>query len=90
MISAENDIHKRFLVLREEMLKFNPELLDKKFIVVVSKIDLIETSKRNLFLEKINKDFKSISVLALSSVINIGLDTLKDELWKILNSAEIE
>ena len=87
LISAENDIHKRFLVLREEMLKFNPELLDKKFIVVVSKIDLIETSKRSLFLEKINKDFKSISVLALSSVINIGLDTLKDELWKILNSA---
>ena len=90
LISAENDIHKRFLVLREEMLKFNPELIDKKFIVVVSKIDLIETSKRNLFLEKINKDFKSISVLALSSVINIGLDTLKDELWKILNSAQIE
>ena len=42
------------------------------------------------FLEKINKDFKASSVLALSSVINIGLDTLKDELWKILNSAQIE
>ena len=31
------------------MLKFNPELLDKKFIVAISKIDLIETSKRDLF-----------------------------------------
>ena len=90
LISAENEIHKRFLILREEMLKFNPELLDKKFIVVISKIDLIEASKRRLFLDKVNKDFKSISVLALSSATNLGLNTLKDELWKVLNSAQIE
>ena len=37
------------------MLKFNPELLDKKFIVVISKIDLIEVSKS--LLDKVNKDF---------------------------------
>ena len=90
LISAEHEILNRFLILREEMLKFNPELLDKKFIVVISKIDLIEASKRNLFLDKVNKDFKSISVLALSSVINVGLNNLKDELWKVLNSAQIE
>ena len=90
LISAEHEIHKRFLILREEMLKFNPELLDKKFIVVISKIDLIEASKRSLFLDKVNKDFKSISILALSSVINVGLNNLKDELWKVLNSAQIE
>ena len=63
------------------MLKFNPELLDKKFIVAISKIDLIEASKRDLFLDKVKKDFKSISVLVLSSVINLGLNSLKDELW---------
>ena len=90
LISAEHEIHKRFLTLREEMLKFNPELLDKKFIIVISKIDLIEASKRRLFLDKVNKDFESISVLALSSVINVGLNNLKDELWKVLNSAQIE
>ncbi len=90
LISAEHEIHKRFLTLRAEMLKFNPELLDKKFIVVISKIDLIEASKRSLFLDKVNKDFESISVLALSSVINLGLNNLKDELWKVLNSAQIE
>ena len=90
LISAEHEIHKRFLTLRAEMLKFNPELLDKKFIVVISKLDLIEASKRSLFLDKVNKDFKSISVLALSSVINVGLNNLKDELWKVLNSAQIE
>ena len=90
LISAEHNIHKRFLILRDEMLKFNPELLDKKFIVVISKIDLIEVSKRSLFLDKVNKDFNSISVIALSSVINLGLDTLKDKLWKVLNSAQIE
>ena len=86
LISAEHDIYKRFLILKEEMLKFNPELLDKKFIVVISKIDLIEVSKRSLFLDKVNKDFNSISVLAISSVINLGLNNLKDELWKVLNS----
>ena len=90
LISAEHEIHKRFLILREEILKFNPELLDKKFIVVISKIDLIEASKRSLFLDKVNKDFKSISVLALSSVINFGLNNLKDELWKVLNTGQIE
>jgi len=90
LISAEYDIHKRFLILREEMLKFNPELLDKKFIVAISKIDLIEASKRDLFLDKVKKDFKSISVLVLSSVINLGLNSLKDELWDSLNSNQIE
>ena len=72
------------------MLKFNPELLDKKFIVAISKIDLIEASKRDLFLDKVKKDFKSISVLVLSSVINLGLNSLKDELWNSLNSNQIE
>ena len=72
------------------MLKFNPELLDKKFIVAISKIDLIEASKRDLFLDKVKKDFKSISVLVLSSVINLGLNSLKDELWSALNSKQIE
>ena len=55
LISAEHDIHKRFLILRDEMLKFNPELLDKKFIVAISKIDLIEESKRDLLLDKVKK-----------------------------------
>ena len=90
LISAEHQVYERFLILRDEMLKFNPELLDKKFIVVISKIDLIEVSKRSLFIDKVNEDFKSISVLALSSVINLGLDALKDELWKVLNSNQIE
>ena len=90
LISAEQDVYKRFLILREELLKFNPELLDKRFIVAISKIDLIETSKRKLFLNKVNKDFKSNSVLALSSATNLGLNTLKDKLWKVLNSDKIE
>ena len=89
LISAEQDVYKRFLILREELLKFNPELLDKRFIVAISKIDLIETSKRKLFLNKVNKDFKSNSVLALSSATNLGLNTLKDKLWKVLNSTQI-
>ena len=89
LISADQDVYKRFLTLREELLKFNPELLDKRFIVAISKIDLIETSKRKLFLNKVNKDFKSNSVLALSSATNLGLNTLKDKLWKVLNSAQI-
>ena len=90
LVSAEQDVYKRFLILREELLKFNPELLDKRFIVAISKIDLIETSKRKLFLNKVNKDFKSNSVLALSSATNLGLNTLKDKLWKVLNSDKIE
>ena len=89
LISAEQDVYKRFLILREELLKFNPELLDKRFIVAISKIDLIETSKRKFFLNKVNKDFKSNSVLALSSATNLGLNTLKDKLWKVLNSTQI-
>ena len=90
LVSAEQDVYKRFLILREELLKFNPELLDKRFIVAISKIDLIETSKRNLFIDTVSKDFKSISVLAISSVTNLGLNLLKDELWKVLNSDKIE
>ena len=90
LVSAEQDVYKRFLILREELLKFNPELLDKRFIVAISKIDLIETSKRNLFIDTVSKDFKSISVLAISSVTNLGLNLLKDELWKVQNSDKIE
>jgi len=51
-------------------------------MVVLSKIDLIETSELEHILEKINKRIKDVSIIAISNQSQIGLDKIKSKLKK--------
>lgn len=84
LIPADSADHAgEFKILEDELVKFNPELMDKKFIIAISKSDLLDDE-----LEKeISRELpKSIPHLFISSVTNKGLDRLKDILWAALNT----
>ena len=78
-----DDINKEYQILLNELQKYNPELLDKKRILAVSKTDMLDDE-----LEKeIEKDLPiDIPHIFISSYTGKNLDKLKDLLWKELNS----
>ena len=60
---------------------YNPELLDKKRILAVSKSDLLDDELK----DEIRKDLPDISRVFISSITGEGISALKDMIWKTLN-----
>lgn len=83
MIPADSDDHKKeFDILRNELEQYNPEMLQKDFIIAISKSDMLDDELK----EAISKELpKNIPHVFISSVTNTGLSTLKDLLWDTLN-----
>ena len=83
LIPADSDdINKEYEVLLNELKKHNPELLDKERLLAISKSDMLDDELQ----EEIKKEMPSgVPFLFLSSVAQIGLQELKDQLWKMLN-----
>lgn len=82
-----NEVHKAFKILQNELLKYNPELLDKSFMVVLSKSDLLDEELLMEYEKEMKKSFKGIPHLIISSATQYQLTALKDALWKLLNLA---
>ena len=86
LISSESEkIVDQYNILLNELKKYNPELLDKDRIVVVSKSDLIDQKRKDKISLEISKKTKNVPFDFISSVSNQGLTELKDNLWKLLN-----
>ena len=83
LIPADSDdIHKEYEILLNELKKHNPELLDKQRLLAISKSDMLDDELQ----EEIKKEMPSgVPFLFFSSVAQIGLQELKDKLWKMLN-----
>jgi GTPase len=83
LIPADSKGHrKEFDILYKELEDYNPELLQKDFIIAVSKSDMLDNELR----EEIAKELPAnIPHLFISSVTQTGLTELKDLLWKTLN-----
>lgn len=77
-----NDINKEYDILLNELKKYSPELLDKKRIAGISKVDLLDEELKEMVQKSINFD---IPYVFFSSVTNSGLQELKDIIWKNLN-----
>jgi GTP-binding protein len=84
LIPADSeDIQKEYQILLNELKKHNPELLDKKRLLAISKSDMLDDELK----EEIKKTLpKDIPHLFISSVAQTGLTELKDTLWQMLNS----
>ena len=82
-----HEVHKAFKILQNELLKYNPELLDKSFMVVLSKSDLLDEELLMEYEKEMKKSFKGIPHLIISSATQYQLSALKDALWKLLNQA---
>lgn len=87
IISCDSkSIKKEFLTIRNELERYSPELIDKKFIVGISKKDLLDKELQFEILKECKEFFKKIPFIIFSSISNEGIRTLKDTLWKTLNS----
>ena len=85
VIPADSDNHKKeFDVLLKELEEYNPELLQKEFLIAISKSDLLDDELK----EAIKNEFDSNTPLIFfSSVAHKGLIELKDILWKTINAS---
>lgn len=80
-----SDIRKEYDILMNELTEYNPELLDKDHFVVISKSDMLDDELKNEMKKQLEKEFKGISFMFISSVAQQGLTELKDKLWQMLN-----
>jgi GTP-binding protein len=77
------DIQKEYEILLNELRKYNPELLDKKRILAISKCDMLDEE----LLAEMKKEIPTeIPSLFISSVTNQGITELKDLIWRTLNT----
>lgn len=85
LIPADSKDHKKeYHVLMNELERYNPELLDKKMLLAISKSDMLD---QELMLE-IEQEFpKDVKPHFFSSVTGTGVPQLKDKLWRMLNEA---
>lgn len=85
--SVEN-IEEEYLILLNELKKYNPALLDKERILAISKMDLITSEEdKDKLIKQIPQD---LPYILISSVLQQGLTELKDLLWKTLQDAQAE
>jgi GTP-binding protein len=79
-VDSEN-IKKEYQILLNELKQYNPELLDKKRMVVVSKCDLIPPEDLQTMKKKLKLDIPTIYI---SAHTQMGITEAKDELWGML------
>lgn len=83
-----NDIIKDYKILLKELQLFNPELLDKKRILGISKSDLLDEELTTAIKKDLNKRFKekkTVPFMFFSSASMQGIMELKDLIWNRLN-----
>jgi GTP-binding protein len=77
-----NDHRKDFDVLLNELNEYNPELLQKEFVIAISKSDMLDEELRLAIVKELPKN---VPYIFISSITQQGLPELKDLLWKALN-----
>ncbi|MDX1766950.1 MAG: GTPase ObgE [Arenibacter troitsensis] len=86
LIPADSkDISKEYEILLDELRRYNPELLDKDRLIAISKADMLDEELMSEMRIELDKDFKDVPYMFISSVAQIGLVELKDRLWVMLN-----
>ena len=83
LIPADSNHHKKeFEILVNELKEYNPELLDKKFIIAISKSDMLDAELKEAIEHELPENIPHIFI---SAIANQGLVELKDLLWQALN-----
>ncbi len=86
LVAADSEnVKETYDILLNELKKYNPELLDKKRILAISKNDLIDEQQR----KDIKKHLpKKIPHIFISSALGEGIKELKDLIWLSLTNEE--
>ncbi len=80
-----NDHHKEYEILMNELHEYNPELLDKKIVLAVSKSEMLDEELKAEIAATLPTDVPHVFI---SAVANQGLLQLKDELWRALTAKQ--
>ena len=75
-------ILKEFNILKHELEAFNPELLDKKYLIAITKCDMAPEAEVAKIMQKLSG---KLPVINISSLTNYHLTEIKDQLWALLN-----
>lgn len=85
MIPADsNDVTGEYRILLNELSTFNPELMDKRRVLAITKSDLLDDELK----EGISRELPEVPFVFISSVTGEGIQELKDMLWVELNNDE--
>ncbi|MBS1486467.1 MAG: GTPase ObgE [Bacteroidetes bacterium] len=83
MVPADSkNIKEEFEILLNELKKYNPELLDKKRLLAISKSDMLDDELKVEIEKELPENIPSVFI---SSVTNQGIVELKDLIWKELH-----
>ncbi|HEX5170548.1 MAG TPA: GTPase ObgE [Cyclobacteriaceae bacterium] len=77
-----NDITREYKILLNELTKYNPELLDKKRILAISKADMLDEELTDAIRKDLPRDIQHIFI---SSITQQGITALKDIIWENLH-----
>ncbi len=84
LIPADSKDHKKeFEILHNELEQYNPEMLQKDFVIAISKTDMLDDELKTAIQKELPKNIPHIFI---SSVTGQGLPELKDLLWNTLNT----
>ncbi|MEY4703681.1 MAG: GTPase ObgE [Bacteroidota bacterium] len=84
LIPADSKDHRQeFEILRNELEKYNPEMLQKSFVIAISKSDMLDDELKEAIAKELPEQIPHIFI---SSVTGFNLMPLKDMLWQILNT----
>ena len=78
-----DDIAHDYKVLLNELRKFNPEMLNKHRVLAITKSDLLDDELIEMLRETLPPDLPAVFI---SAVTGLGINELKDILWRELNS----
>ncbi|HRK74845.1 MAG TPA: 50S ribosome-binding GTPase, partial [Rhodothermales bacterium] len=82
------DLAHAYTILLDEIAAFNSELLEKPRMLALTKIDLLSTEERAALALRIQELPSELPVFPISAVAHQGLDTLKDALWRAIQTAK--
>lgn len=87
VIPADSRDHAaEFEILRKELEQYNPEMLQKDFVIAISKSDMLDDELK----KAIEKELpKKIPHIFFSAITGQNLPQLKDLLWNTLNKAVV-
>jgi GTP-binding protein len=84
MVACDSsDIQKEYNILVNELKKYNPDLLDKRRILAITKSDMLD----EIMMEQMKELLpEGIPTIFISSVAQYNIDQLKDMIWMQINA----
>lgn len=84
--SDSKSIREEYAILLNELEQYNPELLDKKRLLAITKTDFIDAQLQ----QELEEELPELPHVFISAVSGTGISELKDMLWSALEASILE